>query len=118
MATDGQIDQETIVRSLAELFADEEGVPLIEYASTLHQLSQRDDDSFRSSLEDSEGWNPVFADDNDNDQHIVFNNASFQTVDGFVEIRSGRAQDGNSISTSKRQEENAPKVVSSSTKSE
>lgn len=72
-----QIDQEIIVRSLAELFADEEGVPLIDYASTLHQLSQRDDDSFRSSEEtasDGEGWNPVFP-DNDNQPIIQFNDA-------------------------------------------
>jgi hypothetical protein len=46
-----KLDQEKIVRSLTELFADEEGIPLIDYASTLHQLSQRDDDSFRSSEE-------------------------------------------------------------------
>ncbi|GAX22857.1 hypothetical protein FisN_24Lh142 [Fistulifera solaris] len=55
MATDvekpAKLDQERLVRSLTELFADEEGIPLIDYASTLHQLSQRDDDSFRSSEE-------------------------------------------------------------------
>jgi hypothetical protein len=57
-----KLDQEKIVRSLAELFADEEGIPLIDYASTLHQLSQRDDDSFRSSEEttsDFEDNNPL-----------------------------------------------------------
>ena len=75
--TDGSgqhiMDQETIVRSLAELFADEEGVPLIDYASTLHRLSQRDDDSFRTSSEDATtsdggGWNPVFPNDTDDDE--------------------------------------------------
>lgn len=50
------IDQEIIVRSLTKLFVDEEGVPLIDYASTLHQLSQGDDDCFRSPEEDC---NPV-----------------------------------------------------------